>query len=73
MIRNRRLNALVRDLDLGVTTDDLARKEWDRSAALALLDELEFRGELRTRIMEVVAAEDASWSPALSSTASCSP
>jgi DNA polymerase-1 len=55
VIRNRRLNALVRDLDLGVAIDDLALKEWDRAAALELLDELEFRGELRTRILDVVA------------------
>lgn len=55
VIRNRRLNALVRDLDLGVAVDDFARTEWDRAAALELLDELEFRGELRTRIMDVVA------------------
>lgn len=55
VIRNRRLNALVRDLDLGVAIDDLALKEWDRASALELLDELEFRGELRTRILDVVA------------------
>ncbi|KRB75913.1 DNA polymerase I [Nocardioides sp. Root190] len=55
VIRNRHLNALVRDLDLGVVMDDLVRGEWDRTAALELLDELEFRGELRTRIMDVVA------------------
>ncbi|TQK70731.1 DNA polymerase I [Nocardioides sp. SLBN-35] len=55
VIRNRRLNALVRDLDLGVVVDDLVLKEWDRAAALELLDELEFRGELRTRILDVVA------------------
>ncbi|TNM43363.1 DNA polymerase I [Nocardioides albidus] len=55
VIRNRRLNALVRDLDLGVRIDDLVLGEWDRSAALELLDELEFRGELRTRILDVVA------------------
>jgi DNA polymerase-1 len=59
VIRNRRLNALVRDLDLGVSIDDLVLREWDRAAALELLDELEFRGELRTRILDVVApAED---------------
>ncbi|AIY17244.1 DNA polymerase I [Pimelobacter simplex] len=59
VIRNRRLNALVRDLDLGVAMDDLVLTEWDRAAALELLDELEFRGELRTRILDVVApAED---------------
>ena len=55
VIRNRRLNALVCDLDLGVSMDDLVLGEWDRTAALALLDELEFRGELRTRIIDVVA------------------
>lgn len=58
VIRNRHLNALVRDLDLGVAIDDLVRGEWDRAAALELLDELEFRGELRTRIMDVVAPGD---------------
>src|SRR5690349_24626189 len=34
VIRNRRLNALVRDLPLGVAIDDFARTEWDRAAAL---------------------------------------
>src|SRR5690242_15140720 len=43
VIRNRRLNALVRDLALEVAPADLGRVEWDRQAALALLDELEFR------------------------------
>ncbi|MBS4754399.1 DNA polymerase I [Nocardioides sp. zg-ZUI104] len=55
VIRNRRLNALVRDLDLPLGIDDLVRHEWDRSAALGLLDELEIRGELRNRILDVVA------------------
>lgn len=58
VIRNRRLNALVCDLDLGVSMDDLVLGEWDRTAALALLDELEFRGELRTRILDVVAPQE---------------
>ncbi|RNL79662.1 DNA polymerase I [Nocardioides marmorisolisilvae] len=58
VIRNRRLNALVRDLSLELGLDDLGRTEWDRQSALALLDELEFRGELRTRIMDVLAPED---------------
>jgi DNA polymerase-1 len=58
VIRNRRLNALVRDLDLGIKVDDLVLTEWDRAAALELLDELEFRGELRTRIMDVVAPNE---------------
>lgn len=58
VIRNRRLNALVRDLHLELTIDDLERREWDRAAALDLLDELEFRGELRTRILDVVAPDE---------------
>lgn len=58
VIRNRRLNALVRDLPLEVTLADLPRAEWDRQAALALLDELEFRGELRTRILDTLAPEE---------------
>ena len=48
VIRNRQLNALVRDLTLPVRPGGLARQPWDRTAGLELLDELEFRGELRT-------------------------
>jgi DNA polymerase-1 len=55
VIRNRRLNALVCDLPLEVGPSAMGRQEWDRQAALELLDELEFRGELRTRIMDVLA------------------
>ncbi|RNL64937.1 DNA polymerase I [Nocardioides marmoriginsengisoli] len=58
VIRNRRLNRLVTDLSLEVAPGDLGRVEWDRQAALALLDELEFRGELRTRIMDTLAPEE---------------
>jgi DNA polymerase-1 len=58
VIRNRRLNALVRDLPLELTLADLPRAEWDRQAALAMLDELEFRGELRTRILDTLAPEE---------------
>jgi DNA polymerase I len=54
VMRNRRLNALVRDLDLPLAPAEMARQEWDRQVALELLDELEFRGELRTRILDVV-------------------
>src|SRR3954469_11784796 len=58
VIRNRQLNALVCDLALEVGPADLQRAEWDRQAALALLDELEFRGELRTRILDTLAPEE---------------
>ena len=58
VIRNRRLNALVCDLDLEKVPEDLRLREWNRPVALALLDELEFRGELRTRILDVLAPEE---------------
>jgi DNA polymerase I len=58
VIRNRRLNALVCDLDLGVTPHDLLLKPWDRQAALTLFDELEFRGELRTRTIDTLSDEE---------------
>ncbi len=54
VMRNRRLNALVTDLDLALSPADLAMTTWDRQAGLQLLDELEFRGDLRTRLLEVV-------------------
>ena len=41
--RNRRLNALVRDLDLGVDLDDLAQRPWDAEATRTLFEVLEFR------------------------------
>ncbi|WP_183093428.1 DNA polymerase I [Nocardioides stalactiti] len=58
VIRNRRLNALVTDLDLGVRPSEMALQPWDRQAALELFDELEFRGELRTRTIETLAGEE---------------
>ncbi|MBC2934425.1 DNA polymerase I [Nocardioides sp. zg-1228] len=54
VIRNRRLNALVRDLTLPVRPDGLVRQPWDRTAGLELLDELEFRGELRARLLDTI-------------------
>ncbi|KAA1429474.1 DNA polymerase I [Nocardioides antri] len=58
VIRNRQLNALVCDLDLGVRPSELVLQPWDRQAALTLFDELEFRGELRTRTIETLAGEE---------------
>ena len=55
VMRNRRLNGLVRDLALPLRPGELVRADWDRASALELLDELEFRGELRTRIHDVIA------------------
>lgn len=51
VVRNRRLNALVSDLELPVTLADLARQDWDREAVHTLFDGLEFR-VLRDRLIE---------------------
>ncbi|GAA1475816.1 DNA polymerase I [Nocardioides aestuarii] len=59
VMRNRHLNELVRDLDLELTPTDLALTTWDRTSGLELLDELEFRGDLRTRLLEVADSEGA--------------
>ncbi len=62
--RNRRLNHLLTDLDLGVSLDDLARGATDKSGLFDLFDVLEFGG-LRARVMAVagVGAEDAPAAP----------
>jgi DNA polymerase-1 len=51
VIRNRRLNALVRDLDLELAPADLAAQSWDRQLVHTLFDSLEFR-VLRERLLE---------------------
>jgi DNA polymerase-1 len=57
VIRNRRLNALVTDLDLGVTPADLAILPWDRHEVHNLFDSLEFR-VLRDRLFETLESEE---------------
>ncbi|WP_229054183.1 DNA polymerase I [Aeromicrobium sp. Leaf350] len=50
VLRNRRINALVRDLDLGVEPAELAfSTEWDREAIHRVFDALEFAA-LRERL-----------------------
>jgi DNA polymerase I len=57
VMMNRQLTELVKDVPLGVTPDDLARKQWDRDAVHRLFDELEFR-VLRDRLFaELTTAE----------------
>lgn len=60
VIRNRQLNALVRDLDLDKVPDELVLAPWDRQGALTLFDELEFRGELRQRTIDTLSPEEES-------------
>jgi len=60
--RNRELNALVGDLDLGVTLDGLARRPWDREAVHQVFDGLEFK-VLRDRLMDSAPASAQAPSP----------
>jgi DNA polymerase-1 len=57
VIRNRRLNALVCDLDLTAGPADLAAQPWDRTAVHTLFDSLEFR-VLRDRLFETLESEE---------------
>ncbi len=57
VLRNRQLNALVRDLELPLDIDDLERRPWDREATHQLFDGLEFR-VLRDRLLEALPNED---------------
>lgn len=51
--RNRDLNRLVRDVELDVRPEDLARREVDREAVHQLFDQLEFR-VLRDRLFALL-------------------
>ena len=57
VMRNRRLNALVRDLELPLGPDDLLRRPWDRQEVHTLFDGLEFR-VLRDRLFETLESEE---------------
>jgi DNA polymerase I len=57
VIRNRRLNALVCDMDLAVTPTDLAKQPWDRHEVHNLFDSLEFR-VLRDRLFATLESEE---------------
>ncbi len=49
VLRNRRLNRLVDDVELPLTVDDLERRTWDREEVHTVFDGLEFR-VLRDRL-----------------------
>ncbi len=55
VLRNRRLNQLVRDLPLPVGLADLERANWDREQVHQVFDSLEFR-VLRDRLFEYLDA-----------------
>lgn len=57
VIRNRRLNALVCDLELDLRPADLAMRPWDRQQVHNLFDSLEFQ-VLRNRLFESLSSEE---------------
>ncbi len=58
VLLNRELNALIRDLPLDVTLDELHRKPFDRDRIHEVFDALQFR-VLRERLFESLGAEAA--------------
>lgn len=57
VLRNRRLNALVTDLELALRPEELAIRPWDRQEVHTLFDSLEFR-VLRDRLFETLESEE---------------
>ncbi|WP_422631841.1 DNA polymerase I [Pseudokineococcus basanitobsidens] len=57
VLRNRRLNRLVTDLDLPVVVDDLVVAPWDREEVHRVFDALEFR-VLRERLFATLATPE---------------
>ncbi|MBB1508922.1 DNA polymerase I [Tessaracoccus sp. MC1756] len=57
VVRNRRLNALVCDLDIDLALPDTVRVDWDRERVHELFDALEFR-VLRERLLELAASAE---------------
>ena len=55
VLRNRRLNQLVRDVPLPLTVEDLERRTWDREEVHRVFDGLEFR-VLRDRLFDYLGA-----------------
>jgi DNA polymerase-1 len=55
--RNRRINELVRTLELPLTPEDLAVQPWDREAVHTVFDGLEFR-VLRDRLFATLTADE---------------
>jgi DNA polymerase-1 len=57
VLRNRRLNGLVRDLGLPLGVDELERHNWDREKVHTVFDGLEFR-VLRDRLFATIEAPE---------------
>ncbi|HPZ50546.1 MAG TPA: DNA polymerase I [Propionibacteriaceae bacterium] len=57
VVRNRQVNALIRDLELPIGLDETRRRQWDREAVHTLFDSIEFR-VLRDRLFETLPQSD---------------
>ncbi len=57
VLTNRRLNELVRDVDLPLGVDDLARRTWDRDEVHTVFDGLQFGVQMRDRLFALQTAE----------------
>ncbi len=57
VIRNRRINALVRDLELTASVADTLARPWDRDEVHQVFDSLEFR-VLRDRLFATLSADE---------------
>ena len=57
VMTNRRLNELVRDVDLPLGVDDLARRTWDRDEVHTVFDGLQFGVQMRERMFALQTAE----------------
>ncbi|WP_425549249.1 DNA polymerase I [Allokutzneria multivorans] len=57
VLLNRQLTELIKDVELPVTVDDLAARDWDRDGVHKLFDELEFR-VLRDRLFATLSTSE---------------
>jgi DNA polymerase-1 len=57
VVRNRRINELVRTLDLQLSVADTEARPWDRDAVHQIFDGLEFR-VLRDRLFETLSSDE---------------
>ncbi|MBA2560553.1 MAG: DNA polymerase I, partial [Propionibacteriales bacterium] len=62
VIRNRRINELVRNLDLPVSVQELEQRPWDRDEVHTIFDGLEFR-VLRDRLFATLSVEEPELQP----------
>lgn len=56
--RNRRLNALVKDLPLPIGISELEREDYDSKALSTIFDSLEFGQMLRERLMNILGTQE---------------